>query len=322
MNKKTPIDRLNYSGSLSPIVDRICATYKLGQPTEFFVIEMGYEDCNVFIETSANKYVAKIFSKVRSQADITRYVVVMEKVIEAGINHPQLMKFNEDEVLYQDKKVDGISLVLMKFIEGKNFIELGRVTNADELNKIIEQAVKIGKIDYQSPYLFDSWAIPNIQILFEKVRQFIQPDDLRLIEQVVECYLKIPVDKLPHCFVHGDFTKSNVIRGTDGNIYILDFSISNWYPRIQEIAVIAANLLYNRNDYTTLQERIELVLSEYEKLVILTPEEKQHIYSYSLAGIAMEFLGAYQEKFIKNNDSEETEFWLNLGRDGLKRELE
>jgi Ser/Thr protein kinase RdoA (MazF antagonist) len=209
----------------------------------------------------------------------------------------------------------------MEFIKGKNFIELNRVPDAKERKMIIEQAAKINSIDYQPVYLFDSWAIPNIQVMFDKVKQFVQSDDLRMVERVIAKYSEIPVDALPHCFVHGDFTKANIVKGEDGKIYVLDFSVSNWYPRIQELSVIAANLLYDKSNPSKLLERIDLVLNEYSRLNPLTDEERKYVYSYALAGVAMEFLGAHQEKYINGNDTEETDFWMNLGRDGLKKEF-
>lgn len=303
------------------MMDRLCKAYKIGQPADFSVIETGYEDCNVIVQTPDEKYVAKIFSKSRSQGDITRYTTIMEKAVEAGVNHPPLLKTGSGDIVYIDNQANGISLVLMKFVEGKSFIELGRVPNAGERQMVIEQAVKVNNIDYHPPYLFDPWAIPNINIVFERVRRFIQPDDLGLVKQVIDQYSKIPIDDLPHCFVHGDFTKANVFKGGDGKIYILDFSAANWYPRIQEIAVIVANLLYDENNPLTLNERIDLVSDEYSKLKPLTVAERKFIYPYALAGAAMEFLGAHQEKYINGNDSEETDFWMNLGRNGLKKNL-
>ncbi len=53
------------------------------------------------------------------------------------------------------------------------------------------------------------------------------------VEQAMARYAEILVDDLPHTFVHGDFTKANVLNGDDGKVYILDFSVANWYPRIQ-----------------------------------------------------------------------------------------
>ena len=61
--KQTPLDRLNYSGELGLVINRLAGAYKIGSPTNFSVIGIGYEDCNVVIETPNGKYVAKIFSK-------------------------------------------------------------------------------------------------------------------------------------------------------------------------------------------------------------------------------------------------------------------
>ncbi|MFH1837876.1 MAG: phosphotransferase [Candidatus Kuenenbacteria bacterium] len=142
-----------------------------------------------------------------------------------------------------------------------------------------------------------------------------------MVEQAIAQYSEIPIDILPHCFVHGDFTKANILKGDDGKIYIIDFSVANWYPRIQELSVIVANLLYDKDNPLTLHERIDLVLNEYGKLKPLTKEERKYIYPYALAGMAMEFIGACYEKCINNNDIEENNYWMDLGRDGLKKEF-
>lgn len=321
ITKKTPIHRLNYSGNPGPVVDRLCDAYEIGKPIKFSVIELGYEDCNVAIETLKGKYVAKIFSKERTPEIIERYSIIMEKVIEAGVNHPCLAKLDNGDVVYTDSIANGISMVLMKFIEGKTFFELDRPPDGNERLAIIEQAAKINQIDHYPSYLFDSWAIPNIHIIFKKVRQFIQADDLKLIERVLAKYDAIPVDSLPHCLVHGDFTKANIIKGDDGKMYILDFSVTNWYPRIQELSVISANLLYDKSNSMSLSNKTDLVSDEYSKFNLLTQEERKYIYSYTLAAVAMEFMGAHQEKYLNGNDSKETDYWLNLGRNGLKKEF-
>jgi len=319
--KQTPLDRLNYSGELGVVIDRLAGAYEIGTPTNFSVIEIGYEDCNVVIETQNGKYVSKIFSKDRSPEAIARYSTIMEKAVEAGVNHPPLIKIANGEVVYSDSQANGISMVLMKFVEGQTFLELDRAPDAEEQNAVVEQAARVNRIGYQPPYLFDSWAIPNIKSMFERTKQFIEPDDIKLIEQAIAKFGEIPVENLPHCFVHGDFTKANVMKGNDGKIYILDFSVANWYPRIQELAVIAANLLHEDGDSQSLRERTERVIEMYDKLNPLTEDEKKHLYAYALAGVAMEFMGGHQEKFIKGNATEETEYWLNLGRNGLRREL-
>ncbi len=319
MQKQTPLDRLNYSGDIKPIIERLCKAYGVGQPEMFRVIEFGYEDCNVVIKTGDSKYVAKIFSKIRSPADIERYAAIMKHAREAGVNHPELMLAG-DEIVFTDNDANGISMVLARFIEGSNFLELDRAPDNIELRKVLEQAALVNSIQHIPPYLFDSWAIPNIRSMMDRVRQFISLDDMKLVGEVISKYERIPVGALPHCFVHGDFTKTNVMRGDDGEIYILDFSVSNWYPRIQEIAVIIANLMHDKGK-TTLREKTAYAAYLYNEFNPLTEPEQKYLHDYALAGIAMEFMGAHQEKFIKGNDNEETDYWLELGREGLRKAL-
>lgn len=315
---RTPADRLNYTGDLTPVVERVCEAYSVGQLTATSIVEVGYEDCNVVIETDQAKFVAKMFSKIRTSDDITRYTTTMEKVVEAGVHHPELLTTSAGETAYGDS---GITLVLMRFIDGKSFLELDRAPTDEERKAILEQAAKVNGIDYEPPYLFDSWAIPNIHAMFEKVKQYIAPEDLPLVEQAFAAYDAVPVNDLPHSFVHGDFTKANVIKDKDGKIYILDFSVANRYPRIQELAVIVANLLHD-NSEATLEQKCEQVADEYSEFNPLTDEERKHLPAYALAGIAMEFMGAHQEKYINGNDTEETNYWLNLGRAGLRKALQ
>lgn len=312
---QTPAGRLNYSGDLTPVIERVCETYGVGQLSASSIVEVGYEDCNVVIETEQAKFVAKMFAKTRTREDITRYTTTMGEVVQAGVHHPELLLTDTGETTYSDS---GITLVLMRFVEGKSFLELDRSPTDEERKAVLEQAAKVNSIDYEPPYLFDSWAIPNIHAMLNKVNRYIAPEDLPLVEQAIAGYDAIPSDDLPHCFVHGDFTKANVIKGEDGKIYILDFSVANRYPRIQELAVIVANLLHD-NGEETLEQKCEQVADEYNHLNLLTDQERKHLPAYTLAGVAMEFMGAHQEKYINGNDTEETDYWLSLGREGLRK---
>lgn len=313
-----PTDRLAYTGDLELLIGRVAEAYDIGTPTSHSVVEVGYEDCNVIIETDQDRYLAKMFAKTRETWEITRYTDIMQKVVAAGVSHPELIAATNGEIVHTE---NGVSLVLMRFIDGKTFFDLDRAPDDNERSAILEQAARINAIDYEPPYLFDSWAIPNIGSMLERVKQFIEPDDLALVEQAMAQYNAIPVSELPHAFVHGDFTKTNILKSNDGKIYVLDFSVANRYPRIQELAVIAANLLHDTDDTITLQDRCAQVADEYSQFVELTKEERRHLHTYTLAGVAMEFMGAYQEKFINGNDTEETDYWLNLGRSGLRKTL-
>ena len=101
----------------------------------------------------------------------------------------------------------------------------------------------------------------------------------------------------------------------------MDFSVANWYPRIQELAVIAANLIHDDSGSTSLHEKCKSVAGQYSRLNLLTEEDRRCLFPYALAGVAMEFMGSHQERYINGNDTKETEYWLNLGRNGLRKAL-
>ena len=109
--------------------------------------------------------------------------------------------------------------------------------------------------------------------------------------------------------------------GKDGKPYILDFSVSNIYPRIQEIAIMAGNLMYDKERQTSLQERINKIVTIYEKYIPLQAIEKENLYTYALTGIAAELLGSNLEKFVSKSNTPETEYRMTLARKSLQAEL-
>ncbi|MFH0805186.1 MAG: phosphotransferase [Patescibacteria group bacterium] len=318
MKTQKSTDRLNYSGDLDPVIRVICDTYLLGSLISFSTVDVGYEDCNILIEAGEGKFLAKMFSKARSADDVRRYVSIMWEVANAGVSHPKFMQQKNGEILFQ---VHGISLVVMRFVDGKTFFELDRAPDKNERTAVIGQAVKINRINHHPAYIFDSWAIPNIQKIFNRVVRFISPEDVRLVTQAKEQYEAIRTSDLPQCFVHGDLIKSNILRGEDGKIYILDFSVANWYPRIQELAVVAGNLMHDSTNGNSLRQTCKILADDYRAFEPLTDSELEGLYPYALAGVAMDFLGAHQEKYINGNDSDETEYWLTLGRTELRKAL-
>lgn len=318
MKNQTPIDRINLNGSFESLIERIVTNYNLGKVVNFEVITIGYEDCNTIINTDKGRYLAKIFSKSRKEEEVNRYAEIMQKAFGADINHPRLYSTSSGQWIYKDQF--GPSMVLMTYIEGKTFFEMNRTPNKEEIAHIVEQAAKLHKIDYRPKYLFDSWSVQNMQKMIDSVKEYIDDDGMKLVLKVLGIYKSIDFDDLPHAFVHGDFTKTNVLKGNDEKIYFLDFSVANYYPRIQELAVIAANLLYEPNG-KSLKDRVEMLIQEYSKHTELTDKEKNALFDYTLSAVAMEFLGAHQEKYIKGNDTTETNYWMELGRNSLREAL-
>lgn len=314
-------NRINFRGDFNQLIERISASYKLGNVSGHSVVEVGFEDFNVKISTQQGDYLAKIFSKNRTSDEIIRNVTNIERAIAGGVNHPELMLCN-GSALYSD--VDStLKMVVMRYIAGKTFYDLSLTPSDDDLAMIAAEAVKINKIDYSPPYLFDSWAIPNMQWMFDKVKDYLTDEGRKLVEGAFAHYERIPLDELPMCYVHGDLIKTNLIKGDDGKIYVIDFSVANTYPRIQELAVMAANLLFDEKSGSTkpLAERVYTVIAAYLSAGgALTSLEKEHVFNYALLAAAMEYMGSVNERII-GDTSDEIAYWEKLGLNGLREAL-
>ena len=310
--------RLNYSGDLKPVILRVAEDYKLGKVTQYKPIKVGYEDCNVLIETDTQRFLAKIFASSRTPEEVQRYASIIRTVVDNGVNHPNLKVSSQGDI-YRDET--GLSLVLLDFVEGKTFLEMDRAPVESELEVVVKQAALINKVDLKLPPLFDSWSVQNLEGIYEKIRQFLEPSDLKLAEEAKERFLSVPIDTLPHAFVHGDITKANTILSDKNEIYIIDFAVTNWYPRIQELAVIAANLLYDQTKPEKPQELAPNLVKIYRQYGELTEAEEKHLPNYILGAIAMEFLGGSKVKYLDGHDSEETQYWIELGRKNLQKAL-
>lgn len=314
-------DRIDFSGDFNALIGRIANSYSLGNVLRHSVIEVGFEDFNVKISTDQGEFLAKIFSKNRTSEEIDRNVINIEKAIVAGVNHPKLMLL-DGRAMYQDAE-SGLKLIVMQFIAGKTFYDLSVVPDAHDLALIAAEAVKINNIDYDPPYLFDSWAIPNMEWMFDKVKDHLTDEGRTLVEGAFDHYKQIPLDKLPRCYVHGDLIKTNLIKGDDGKIYVIDFSVANTYPRIQELAVMAANLLFDEKSGNTkpLTERVVAVVESYLNAGgTLTELEKEHVFNYALPAAAMEYMGSVNERVV-GDTSEEIAYWEQLGLKGLREAL-
>lgn len=314
-------NRIDFQGDYGQLIKRIADVYKLGSVLSHSVVEVGFEDFNVKISTENGDFLAKIFSKNRTADEIARNVTNIERAIAGGVNHPELM-LSDGQALHHD--IDsGVKMVVMRFIAGKTFYDLAITPGADDLAKIAAEAVKINMIDYDAPYLFDSWAIPNMQWMFDKVKDNLTDEGKKLVEGAFAHYERIPLDKLPKCYVHGDLIKTNLIKGDDGKIYVIDFSVANTYPRIQELAVMAANLLFDEKAGNTkpLTERVDTVIEAYLNAGgILTDLEKEHVFNYALPAAAMEYMGSVNERIV-GDTSDEIAYWERLGLNGLRQAL-
>lgn len=66
-------------------------------------------------------------------------------------------------------------------------------------------------LDLHLPYRFDMWQVDSIKGLYDETRHVLHPVVRHKIEDVIHRYAQI-IDDLPRGFVHGDMTRTNLLR--------------------------------------------------------------------------------------------------------------
>lgn len=315
-NQERFLKRIELEGDFTKLVSQVCEDYTIGEYRSHQIIPFGYEDFNVVIETENGKFFAKFFASSRPLQDCERYIEVVENVLDAGVSHPALHKSSQGHLHTITSGVSDIRLCLMEYINGKTFFELGVKPTQQEGEFLIEQAARVNGVSHKPDFFYDSWAVSNFVNEFEKKKNILAPEDREVIDPLVAEFKGLSVDNLPHALVHGDVISTNVIKDASGKLYIIDFSVSNWYPRIQELAVLLCDLFFDSSSPDLFKERYSCAVAEYQKHIILTKEEIEALPLFARAAHAMHVIGARHER-AQGNTEEENSKWLELGRKGL-----
>ena len=313
-------ERIGYNGDSAPLIADISNGFGLGTVLSSGVMAVGFEDCNVMVQTDTGQFVIKAFGKFRNDDAIDRYVEVMKVAIAGGVHHPALYQAKEGNVLL--RHTSGVAAVVMDFIDGHTYFDTKTVPTDEELVLVAAEAVKIHALDIDPPQAEDLWAIPNIHGMFGTTTRLLDERGKQLVDQAIDRYDAIDQEQLTKCFVHGDITSTNTLIGIGGKVWIIDFAVSNVYPKIQELAVIATSLLADNGNFVLLSERVEKVRkAQFVAGGTLTDYEQRVLLDYAIAGAAMWFMGGLKSKFIDKEDPNESDYWINLGERALVEEL-
>ncbi|MBU2496687.1 MAG: phosphotransferase [Nanoarchaeota archaeon] len=313
--------RINYKGELKDISLMLCKDFNLGKFVSDKLLTVGYEDFNFIIKTEKNKYFIKIFSNFRIDEDCKRYVDIMLKAIEKKVAFPKLFKSEQGHLHITEVNNTKLRMCVTEYVDGDSYFFLNQKPTEKEIREIAHQAALINSIDLKPSFVYDSWAITSFLKQFKKEGEFLSAEDARMIKPLIKEFKDIKIEELPHCFVHGDIIATNVMKDKNNKIWIVDFAVANYYPRIQELAVMACNILFDKNSKEKSEKNLKIALEEYQKEIKLTSRELKVLPTYIKLAHAMHVLRANYEKVVEKNNSKENEYWLNQGRKGLKQLL-
>ena len=212
-----------------------------------------------------------------------------------------------------------LRLCVLEHIDGDNLFHLKYEPTLEEVDFLGGQAALIASIPIQPTFIFDSWAVVNFATAYSEKSQYLSEGDDELISLLATEFPRLDLRNLPHCFVHGDIIATNVLRDNSGALWIVDFATSNYYPRIQELAVLACNLCFDELDEEQSLRKLAALLESYQKRTELTQEEIDVLPLYIKLAHAMHVINASYEEVVNKNLSEENKYWLRQGRAGLRQ---
>lgn len=316
--EKTFINRIKYKGNLKLLSKKIASDFILGDYRSHRIILVGYEDINFLLTTSKGKFFVKVFSTQRTLSDAQRIVDIMLQTTKKGISVPKIFQSNQGYLHIIKDRGSILRMCVMDLVTGKDFFSSRQKLTKKDVQFIAHQASLINRLKIKPTKIYDSWAITNFLPEFKKKHAYLDKQDSQLIKPLVTVFKELKVSQLPHCFAHGDIIKTNVIKDKDGKLWLVDFSVANQYPRIQELAVLACDVLFDSKSQKNSDEMLKWALDEYQKTITLTSQEKKSLPAYIKLAHAMHVLCASYEKKYNKNNTRENEYFLSTGKVGLR----
>lgn len=156
-----------------------------------------YRDC---------EYCVKLFNSDFSKIDVLNEALNQARIEETGLNIPKIKEVS---------MIDGQWAIIYEYIEGKTLAECME-ENPEKLDEYLEFFV-----DLQLQVLNSS--CPLLNRLKEKMHRKIDQTEL---SSFVKYELHTRLDGMPkkEKVCHGDFNPTNIILGSDGKTYIIDWS--------------------------------------------------------------------------------------------------
>ena len=309
--------RINLNIKLDELAKNVCDNYNLGEFKSSKIIKIGYEDFNFVLTTNSGKFVVKVFNKSRLDKDCENLARRASLAYEKGFSCPKIYKSGRS--LIYKIVINGVKyrLLVMEYINGKDFYTLKELPTDLELEQIAHEMAKLNNIEFNPPFIYDHWAIVNYAKEYEENIHLIQGKDKKFLDKALMLFNSVDFSKLKYGFVHGDIIKTNVLRDKNGKLYFIDFSVSNYLPRIVDLAVTIGDLCLDINNFSETKRKSQLFLNAYESSAKLSKYEKECLSKFLYCHQAITVLETTREKIVENNNSDENELYATEGKKAL-----
>jgi len=303
------------------LIKKIAKDYGLGSVKKYRQIHEGFEDYNVKLETTSGIYLVKLFSQFKSFRHVKDNVKGLATFVKAGVRVPKLLKSKKGDLLYYYETEEAMALgCVMEYFKGKSFFKSKKEPALDEMKNIVSDIVKINTVKFKPKGIYDVWVVQNLVPEFEKKQRFLAKADRKLMKTVVEKVKRINCAKCTKGTIHGDIQRSNVLKNSRGDIRVIDFSVMEYNAVSIELATYLALFCINPKQ-TSRKDALDIytqILREYSKHKKISKYDLKVIPTLMLGTYAANCLAASYELRGKENDTDETHYWIDLGSGGMR----
>lgn len=312
------LERIDNVNDIEKISEIVCNNYKLGKYVKHKVVYVGYEDFNVILYTTSGIYFMKILNRCRTDEECERLAKIYDIARKNKVNVPGIYKNKNELVLKVDIKGTKLRIILMEYIEGNNMYELGRNLTLEEIEQVAYQAAIINKINFNVEPYYDEWTLTNFKNEYEKKHNLICNEDKEVVNRVYKEFINIDINNLPKAYIHGDIMNANLIKSKN-KIWLIDFSVLNYLPRIIELVVIVYGICICKNREDSIK-RLNYFLSKYNEKNKITKLELEY---FTVLLNTMGAMSIMQSSYIKANHEnfEENQYWLDKGKEVINLNL-
>lgn len=326
---------------LNDILNIIISDYKFAEIKSYKVIETGYEDFNVYLETLNNKYVVKFFSNERTIDNINHYIKIVDLIAKQDyLNIPKVYKNKNGNLEEMDFNGNKIYCFVMEYINGNTIYELNKNIDLKAIIKIVFDILKYNCVNKElKDYLnssdakkfkqYDMWSYENFLEEYNDKKKYLNAEDNELIKPIVSYYSDMinrykkydekfknqPVMP-PYMSAHNDFISTNIILKDNTEPFYIDFSVSSVALNFVDIAIFGCDTVLKK-DITSEEYANYLKIISY--ILYRTHIMEYNLYPTAVAvQHAIHILIANYYKVHEDVDSAENDYFLNLGRIGIK----
>lgn len=309
--------RINLNLKLDELSKIICEKYGFGEFVDCELIKIGYEDFNFVLYTKGENYVVKIFNKSRSDEDCENLAMRAYVPQKEGFSCPKIFKCKDDLICKITVSEVSYRILVMQHIDGKDFYSSKTMPTDAQLKEIAHELAKLGDMDFKPPFIYDHWAIVNYAKEYEENIALAKHCDKKYLDKALKLFLSVDFSKLKCGFVHGDIIRTNVLKDKDGKLYFIDFSVSNYLPRIVDLAVTIGDLCFDTNSLDETKRKAKLFLSAYESRSKLSNYERECLKIFLYCHQAISVLETTRERVVESNTSRENEFYAKESKKAL-----